>query len=248
MKVTASRNVQIGDVTPDRRLRLDAIVNILQEMAIEHTRQVGIELNSLLDSGKTWVLSKIVIDLRRLPRLDEKLEVQTWSRSVQRFKGLRDFTFSVAGEQVASASTLWLYLDISRRRPVRVPEHYESLYGSENIQATELDIEHWEPPKTVSGDSPITISTRISDYDVNGHVNNAVILQYIQTAMTRAIGPNTTMQSVRLAYLKEIPEEVPEVEVAVEKNDNCCHFRLGHSSTVFVSGTIETGNSAEKPR
>lgn len=240
MKVTVSKTIQIGDVTPNRRLRLDAIVNILQETAIEHTRQVGIELSSLLDSGRTWVLSKIAVDLRRLPKLDEKLEVQTWSRSIQRFKGLRDFHFSIAGEHVASASTLWLYLDIARKRPVRVPDHYEALYDPEDIQATIVAIEQWEPSRTVTGDAPLTITTRVSDYDVNGHVNNAAILQYIQTALTRAIGPDTTIQSIRLVYLKEIPEEVRDVAVIIEKHENCCHFQVGHASTVFASGTIET--------
>lgn len=243
MRVSATKTVQVGDVTPNRHLRLDALVNILQEMAIEHTRQVGIELSSLLDSGRTWVLSKIHLDLKRLPTLDEKVEVQTWSRSIERFKGVRDFTFSVEGRHIASASTLWLYIDIARRRPVRVPDHYESLYKSEKDHATGLDVEHWTHPEAVADNAPLIITTRISDFDVNGHVNNAVILQYIQTAVTRAIGSDAGIQSVRLAYLKEIPENVREVEVLVEKTGNCCNFQLGHASAIFASGTLQISDA-----
>ncbi len=242
MKVAMRRHIQVGEVTPDRLLRLDAMVNILQEAAIEHSRQVGIELNSLLDSGKTWVLGRIGIELDRLPALNEEVEVQTWSRSIQRFKGLREFTFSVAGERIASASTLWLYLDVARRRPVRVPDHYETIYGSIPERATAGDIEQWTPPEKVSADSLQTITTRISDFDVNGHVNNAVVLQYIQTAKARMTGETRKIRAVRLGFLREIPDTVRELQVAAEEEGNQCLFQLRQNETVFVSGCIETAS------
>lgn len=106
---------------------------------------------------------------------------------------------------MASASTLWLYLDIAKRRPVRVPEHYQTLYGVDTACATAIDIAEWQTPGKISADWNLTITTRISDFDVNGHVNNAVILQYTQTAVTRAAGIKHGIRNVRLAFVKEIP-------------------------------------------
>jgi len=235
----------MGEVSPDRHLRLDALVNIVQETALAHTHQVGIEMCSLLDAGRTWVLSKMALTLNRLPKLEEMLEVQTWSRSIQRFKGLREFIFSVDGQQIAAASTLWLYLDIRKRRPIRVPDHYANLYGSENIRAFNMDLEKWRPPKTVIDKQPLSITTRLSDYDVNGHVNNAVILQYIETAMARANrNAPQDVKALQLAFEKEIPLDIKVVKASLEQSEDSCKFQLGHNSTVFVSGTIETDGAA----
>jgi len=245
MRVTTARSIQMGEVSPDRHLRLDALVNIVQETALVHTHQVGIEMCSLLDSGRTWVLSKMALTLNRLPELEETLEVQTWSRSIQRFKGFREFTFSVDGQQIGAASTLWLYLDIRKRKPIRVPDHYANLYGSENIRAFNMDLEKWCPPETVRDKRPLTITTRLSDFDVNGHVNNAVILQYIETAMAHA---NRDMpqdvRALQLAFEKEIPQDITVVEASLEQCGNSCNFQLGYNSSVFVSGTIETYGAA----
>jgi acyl-ACP thioesterase len=239
MNVVARKSIQIGDVSINRTLRLDALVNILQEVAILHTQQVGIGLNSLLDSGKTWVLNKIAVEINRLPRLDEEVEVHTWSRSIQRFKGLRDYRFYIDGEQVASASTLWLYLDIARRRPVRVPENYESLYGINATSATEVDIEAWQAVGNISADTSLTITTRISDFDVNGHVNNAIIMQYIQTAVTRVVGATYGIRNIQLAFMKEIPGDVTEVRAVVQKEGDRCLFQILKDETLFVSGITE---------
>lgn len=245
MKVVTERSIHIGEVATDRTLRLDAMVNILQETAILHTQQVGIELNSLLDSGRTWVLNKIAIDIDRSPKMDERMEVQTWSRSIQRFKGLRDYRLYVGGGVVASASTLWLYLDTVKRRPVRVPDNYQSLYGVDEKQATAIDLEKWQAPGKISPEGMLTITTRISDFDVNGHVNNVNILQYIQTAIARAVGGSHGIRNIRLAFLREISSEVREVQVGVERTGNSCLFQVLGDEAIFASGTVEVADISD---
>jgi medium-chain acyl-[acyl-carrier-protein] hydrolase len=240
MKIATRKMVQIGDVAINRRLRLDALVSILQQAAILHTQQVGVSLNSLLDSGRTWVLSRLVVEIGRMPELDEEVEVHTWSRAIQRFKGLRDYQFYIDGEPVASASTLWLYLDTEKRRPVRTPDEYQTLYGVDPTRATVTAIEQWEPPLVIEAEDGLTITTRLADFDVNGHVNNAVVLQYVETATVRVIGMNRAIRSLRLAFQKEIPVAVKDVQVAVHQQGDSCLFQIRNSETLFVSGMIET--------
>ncbi|MFV0438028.1 MAG: acyl-[acyl-carrier-protein] thioesterase [Desulfopila sp.] len=238
MQVTVTRTIQLAEVHPERDLRLDALVNILQETALAHTRHVGIELCSLLDSGKTWVLSRMALNFTRLPRLEEELEVQTWSRRIQRFKGLRDFIFRIGGQQVGAATSLWLYFDIARRRPTRAPDHYGELYGTEDIPALAMDIEEWQPPREVRDERPLTITTRLSDYDVNGHVNNAIALQYLETALARRGMTVRQPIALQLAFSKEIPAGIDEIEVSLEPNGAGCAVQLRHHETIFVSSTI----------
>ncbi len=239
MKIKSKEIIQIGDVSADRRLRLDSMVNILQEMAILHTQKVGIGLNSLLDSGKTWVLNRMAVEIDRHPQLDEEIEIHTWSRSIKRFRGVRDYELRVGGKPIATASTLWLYIDIEKRRPVRAPKEYESLYGRVDTEATSVNLEEWKAPDIEDVDYTLLVTTRLSDYDVNGHVNNAVILQYIETAVSRALGDNFKIQHITLSFFQEIPFGVDEVYVAVSIKKNGCVFQVESGAVVFARGVVE---------
>lgn len=228
--------VHVGEVTCNRELRLDSMVNIFQEMAIRHTQYVGVELNNLLDSGKTWVLNRIAIQIKRLPKLNEDVNVSTWSRSITRFKGFRDYEMCIDDELVAAASSLWLYIDLKKGRPVRVPQHYESLYSVENRQSMDVNLEKLDFPKTLSPDFSSVITTRISDYDVNGHVNNAVVLQYIQTGIDSFFGRSDNLENIQIIFQKEIPSNISKLDVIAQETEEGCYFQLQNDGKVFVRG------------
>jgi len=239
MKIISSRVLQIADVEMNRMLRLDSLINILQEAAIQHTHKAGMELNSLLDSGKTWVLNKLAVNLYRLPRLDEEIEIHTWSRSLKRFKGLRDYEIFCNGAKVCSGSTVWLYLDIAKKKPARVPADYEELYGTNQEKALDIDLDAWKATALSNPEFLYTITTRLSDFDVNGHVNNAVAMQYVQTAFSRAFNGPVNLGGFRISYLREIPFEVELLQVAIQRIENIMHFEISGGEVVFVAGEAE---------
>lgn len=240
MIVHKTRAIEIGEVSDQRLLRLDSLINMLQEMAIFHTRSLGIDMSSLLDSGKTWVLSRMAVEILRMPQLEEKISIHTWSRKIRRVKGLRDYSIYCNDKRIAGASTLWLHIDLAKRRPVRVPDDYERRYGAVDQRATAVDIEKWKPPEHIEPQHLKTITLRRSDYDVNGHVNNGAILQFVETAIyhvSGALGGKILLTGLQLAFLREIPRGVEEVNVVIQKNDTTLFFRVETTTTIFASGT-----------
>jgi len=231
--------LQIADVEMNRTLRLDSLINILQEAAIQHTHKAGMGLNSLLDSGKTWVLNKLAVNLYRLPRLDEEIEIHTWSRSLKRFKGLRDYEIFCNGEKVCSGSTVWLYLDIAKKKPARVPAEYEELYGTNLEKALDIDLDVWKATALTNPEFQYAITTRLSDFDVNGHVNNAIALQYVQTALSRAFNSPVNLGGFRISYLREIPLEIELLQAAIQRTENILRFEISAGEVVFVAGEAE---------
>lgn len=244
MKIYSEQPIQVGDVATDRRLRLDALFNFFQEMAVLHTQRVGLSLNTFLASGHTWVLSRVAVQISELPQLDDRVTIATWSRGIRRFKGFREFEVALQGRRIIAASSLWIYLDVRKGRPVRVPDTFEDRYGVIVDQAAEGDIEAVSFTDVDRADYLLTVATRVSDYDINGHVNNAVILQYLQTAVVRYFGQHTRVADICLTFLHEIPLSVDEVRVAVQRTATGCHFTVADETHVFVRGSavvVDTG-------
>ncbi|MBE0585768.1 MAG: hypothetical protein IH612_18650 [Desulfofustis sp.] len=246
MKIDSEQLIQVGEVSTDRTLRLDALFNHFQEMAVLHTQRVGLSLNTFLETGHTWVLSRAMVQIAQLPRLDDTVTLATWSRGIERFKGFREFELYLQGRRIIAASTLWIYLDVRKGRPARVPDSFRDRYGliadraveGDDIQALGFaDIDHV--------DYLLTVATRISDFDINGHVNNAVMVQYLQTALVRYFGVQAVIADIRLMFIKEIPLSVNDVQVAVQRTTAGCLFAITGTDLVFVKGiAVITGRSA----
>ena len=242
MKVKTKDIINIGDVSSNGFLRLDSLFNILQEKAFLHMHTVGIGLKDMLESHNTWILNRVAVEILKLPKLEETIDVDTWSRKIYRFKGLRDYEVFADGESVIRATSLWVYFDTEKGRPVRAPDYFAQKFGAVEEQATEVDIESMKFKNITKPHACIPIATRISDYDINGHVNNAAILQYIETGIYRSIQEKGMINRIQLVFQNEIPFDLDQVEVQVETTDNGCLFEVQSQGMVFVRGaaTIKT--------
>lgn len=237
MKIQSQDIINIGDVSRYGSLRLDSLFNIFQEKAVLHTHQAGFELKDMFESHKTWILNRVAVEISKLPRLEETIDVSTWSRRIYRFKGLRDYEIIAAGESIIRATSLWIYFDAGKGRPVRAPEYFEQKYGVVMDQATDVDIESIQFAGITRPEFSFPIATRISDYDINGHVNNAAILQYIETGIRRSISEKSVIDRILLVFQKEIPFQIDQINVQIERTNNGCLFEVLNGRTVFVRGT-----------
>lgn len=113
--------VSYWDVDRDQRLRLPAVFKFLQEAAIKHADQFETGTKASAARGESWVLNRLAAAIHRYPQYEEPLRVETWSSGIRVFKGYRDFRVYCRDELVVSASSLWLYVDLTAKSLVRVP-------------------------------------------------------------------------------------------------------------------------------
>lgn len=238
MKVHRSQVIDVSQVSVAGILRLDSLFSIFQGMAVQHTRNIGVEVNDLLDTGRTWVLNRVVVRFERLPRFEEHVDVHTWSRSIVRFKGVRDYEIHSRGERIVAASSLWVYMDIETGRPARVPAEYADLYSVHEDRATSDDVEKIGFEEISHPDFTLPVATRLSDYDINGHVNNTVMLQYVQTALYRCFEVQNKLSGLHVQFLHEISLAVTDVSVALQKTDDGCLFEVRSEDQVCVRGKL----------
>ena len=103
----------------------------IQDAALAHSTALGFSESAYLERGQVWVVRKHEIEYLRPAVAGDKLRVETRvatmtvANSVRRTEIFRD------GELVCRASTDWVYVDLARGRPVRIPENMRAAFPLE---------------------------------------------------------------------------------------------------------------------
>lgn len=169
-ELTETRRVFLGDASMSGRLRLDALAQMLQDLAANDAERADV----VEDRG--WVLRRMELDVTRLPAIYEDVTLTTWcsgtgSRWAERSTTVHD-TRALEGGVCVSARALWVYISLSTGAPVPLTDAFWSLYGDAvRDRKVTARLRHPGPAaEVVRRPWPL----RVTDFDVFGHVNNAV--------------------------------------------------------------------------
>ncbi len=158
------------------------IARILEQAAAEHAAALGVGIGELRKSGHAWMLTQLGLRARRWPDPGEALEVLTWpSRRTAGARAWREFeVLSGSGEPLVEAASVWLVVDLERRRPVRLPRLLYALdYPDKHTSVRFAPLP--EPP----ADHPRVFHLKVEpeDLDINNHVNNVTWLEWAEAAV-----------------------------------------------------------------
>ena len=165
-RFTASRPVRLSDVSPKGRLRLDAVARYLQDIASDDGH------DALGDEADPWVVRRGTIAVTQFPVLRESLTLTTWASGAGgRWAERRTSITGDRGGHI-EATALWVYVDLDSGRPKKLTDAFWATYG-ESVGQRRIHARLTHHDLLESGDAtPWT--TRFTDFDVLGHVNNAV--------------------------------------------------------------------------
>ncbi|MDP4094018.1 MAG: thioesterase [Bacillota bacterium] len=184
------------------KLTLPSLLNYLEDAAISHSAAAGLDVSELKSSGHGWILNRWFINFNEYPVLSQKLTVETWPSDFERCYGWREFFVKdTENRTIITASSLWIYLDIAKRRPARIPSDFGERYGLEpikaiNAQFSDLDFE-------LTPEATLEFSVRRSDIDSNEHVNNTKYVEWLLEAIPEHITQNSLIKSFEINYKKE---------------------------------------------
>lgn len=221
-----TKEIEYHEVDGAFRVKPGVFFRLLQEAAIRHSRAVGYDTRHLNAAGFTWILARYGVDIRRYPEYGETAQFVTWSRGVDGFRAFRDFRVLVDGIPVATAATLWVYLDLASKRVRRIPPAVAERYTTETEHAVDWNIQAWNYPTALPAGSGCELSTRAGDLDSNGHVNNSVYVEYVETALARRLQRPVSFQALRLQFEREIDPAATAVGVTLDEAPEGWHFLL----------------------
>lgn len=156
--------------------KLDAICNILQEVAGRHANARKIGFFELKEKGLFWALSRLRIKLYGYANWQDTITVQTWVHKMRGPISYRNFNLTDAqGKLLASACTLWSAVDVEARRPARIAANDFPILTDRLPGCGEP--EKLKAPTRV--DRETTYTVRYSDLDMVEHVNNVRYLTWL---------------------------------------------------------------------
>ena len=167
---------------PRGNMKLQLLLDCLQDIAAEHAEMLGCGMEDLVESKRLWVLSRLRLRILRFPQLKEKLLLSTYPSGHDRLSAFRQYhILSGSGEELVQASSAWVMLDGNTFRPVSMDKVFaEPLPLNEEKPRFFDSFERLAPPE---GEETCAFRVGAGDIDLNCHLNNAVYARYIEDVL-----------------------------------------------------------------
>lgn len=218
------------DVDFKGELKLTSIFNYMQEAAWQHAEILNFGYNALSKKNMFWVLSKIKIEINKIPKWNDKITLITFPRGTDSIYAVRDYQFvNCDGEELIKGTSYWLILDAINIRPQKISSVLETVYD-----AKEFAIDEKLGRVKTAGNKIKSINKICSynDIDVNQHVNNAIYIGWIIDVFDFDFIKNNHLFSVEINYLYE-SKIGDEIEISLYLNNE----NLNNKKIYYAEGT-----------
>ena len=220
-----------NDVDQFLDLKLPSFFRMMQDIATEHAEVLDIGKANTLDKGLYWVITRIEIEIIKMPKYLQTVTLRTHPGDDLRFIFPRYFTcLDEKGEVLIKASSTWMVLNREKHNvclnPFNgkklPPEHYEGELPLPNKVVVDSDISLIENRKV-----------RYSDIDLNGHLNNTKYIDYIIDLHDSDFYKKHQISHFLINYEKEM------------KDNNVLALYRNHSLNEYIKGEIDGATSFE---
>lgn len=172
--------------------------------------------------GLTWVITQYEIEITRLPKVGEMIQITTEAISYNKFFCYRNFLVTDgAGEQLVLIKTTFALMDIANRKMSSVLPEVIDPYESEKIKK----IIRWEKIEPVIDGDFLPYRVRFYDLDSNQHVNNAVYFNWLLDVLGHTFLTTHELTEIHVKFNKEV-EYGHEIE---------SHFEIEAAADQFVT-------------
>ena len=186
--------VRTSEINTFKELKLVQLMQLMQEASMQNVLQLKLSVWDLEEESLTWILLKKDIHIYSMPTVGENIKIRTYPSGFKKIFAYRDFkVFNEQGSLLATSSSTWGLMDMSKRRLVTIPsyEFYDVIPDGSldppSFNIKELN-EYSELHKT---------KMRWHDLDWNGHINNSVLVKQMLESL-----PSTVFESKQLTNLK----------------------------------------------
>ncbi|MEK8180039.1 acyl-ACP thioesterase domain-containing protein [Flavobacterium buctense] len=186
---------------PNGYLKYTELCNILQLTAALHAELGGISFSDMQVHHQAWVLSRMRVEIKRLPKWKETITVKTWINSLENSRSIRCLELYIGDEKIIGCETFWAVFNTQTRRPENLAlphEHFEKFPERATLHPfSKIDIQH--EMQNVG-----THIVKLSDLDIVNHANSVKYLEWCLDCVDIAVIQNQKIDSFEMNYLKEV--------------------------------------------
>ncbi len=183
-------------------LKPQYLTAFLQEAAWKHANHLDLGYEFMQEEGVAWMLARIYFEMEKYPLWRDEITIETWPKGTDGLFFVRDMIILDSGNRrLGAATTYWLLVDLKSKRP-RIPElHTDVLSMNKNKHAVDKKPGKLKLMLKKEADRMIA---RISDIDLNDHVNSNKYIEWIINNLADSLQGNHHMHSLQMNFLNEV--------------------------------------------
>jgi medium-chain acyl-[acyl-carrier-protein] hydrolase len=214
---------------PNGLLKYTELCNLMQVAAALHSELGGISFSDMQVFDQAWVLSRMRVEISKLPKWKDSITIKTWIVSLENSRSVRAMEVILNNEVICSSETFWAVMNTKTRRPEALAIAHDHFEKYPDVFATNKRVS-----KIEFDDLAPTINSRkvvFSDLDIVNHVNSMKYLEWCLDYFKHKILLNGTISSLDLNYLKELSlndsviikqqQLNNQITFSIYKDDNC---------------------------
>lgn len=178
--------------------------NLILRCASIHAGEHGFGYPQMIKLHHAWVLSRLVIEMERLPHTGEDFIIATWVDRV--YRQFTDRHFSVLrpdGTAYGHATSIWSLIDTETRQPADLTKLPEGGFTDVLIPERPAPI---APMGRVRLKAPELVEKHraaYTDLDINGHVNSIRYIELMLNQFTAEQMAARPVKRIEMAYCLE---------------------------------------------
>jgi acyl-ACP thioesterase len=207
--------INFTQCSPNGYLKYTDLCNILQLTAAAHSDVGGISFSDMQEFDQAWVLSRMRVEVKALPKWRDIVTVKTWINTLENSRSVRALEMYVNGAKIVGCETFWAVFNTQKRRPEALGLPYDHFELYPDLKAT---IEGFSKIK-FSSDKEMLFNRKVnlSDLDIVNHVNNVKYLEWCLDLVNAELLLKQRIKSFEMNFLKELSIED---QVTIHENES----------------------------
>jgi len=189
------------------RLFMGHLGNHLLNAADFHSRDRGFGMTYLNPIHKTWVLSRLAVEMTEMPGQYSRFSVETWVESAMKYFTNRNFRVADADDDsrvYGYGSSVWAMIDTETRQPQDIFKIHDGAISQWIEAGKGTPIERLSRVRMTSGAELVSsIDTRYNDIDINGHINSIKYIEHVLDLFSLDTYRTRRLRRFDIAYVAE---------------------------------------------
>lgn len=184
------------------RIRFSDLSNILQLTAGEHATNIGFGFKEMAKHNQTWVLSRMRIEINRLPKWMDIVQVRTWIQELEGARSTRNFEIRVNGQVYVTATSYWAVINTVKRSSEDLAISTDDFTTYPDRPATQRPFSKLDISQSVKNIDQYSV--KLSDLDIVNHANNVKYLDWCMDRLPIELVLTNQIKSLEMNYLREL--------------------------------------------